>query len=46
MDAKHHLNHYIDMATGDEKVRGEEVIELLEQDNFHDAEHEVEELLE
>ncbi len=45
-DIKHHLEHYIDMVTGDEKVRGEEVIELLEQGNFHDAEHEVEELLE
>ncbi len=46
VDAKHHLNHYIDMVTGDEKARGEEVIELLGQGNFHDAEHEVEELLE
>ncbi len=46
VDAEHHLNHYIDMVTWDERVRGEEVIELLEQDNFHDAEHEVEELLE
>jgi mono/diheme cytochrome c family protein len=46
VDAKHHLNHYIDVVTGDEKVRGEEVIELLEQDNFHDAKHEIEELQE
>ncbi len=46
VDAKHHLDHYIDMVTGDEKARGEEVIELLEQGNFHDAEHELEELLE
>ncbi len=46
VNAKHHLNHYIDTVTGDEKARGEEVIELLEQGNLHDAEHEVEELLE
>ncbi len=45
-DAKHHLEHFIDLATGDEKARGEEAIDLLEQGNIDDAEHEVEELLE
>jgi mono/diheme cytochrome c family protein len=38
-DAKHHLEHFIDMATGDERVRGEEAIDLLEQGNIRDAEH-------
>ena len=46
VDAKHHLDHYIDMVTGHEKEHAQEAIELLEQGNFHDAEHEVEELLE
>lgn len=45
-DAKHHLEHFVEMATGDEKARGEAAIVLLEQGNLHDAEHEVEELLE
>ena len=45
-NVKHHLEHFIDIATGDERVRGEEAIDLLEQGNIHDAEHEVEELLE
>ncbi len=45
-DAKHHLEHSINLATGDDKIRGEEIIELLEQNNIHDAEHELEELLE
>ncbi len=45
-DAKHHLEHFIDLATGDEKARGEEAIDLLEQGRIYDAEHEVEELLE
>ncbi len=45
-DTKHHLEHFVDMATGDEKARGEEAIDLLEQGNIHDAEHEVEELME
>ena len=45
-DAKHHIEHFIDMVTGHEKEHAQEAIELLEQGNFHDAEHEVEELLE
>jgi thioredoxin-like negative regulator of GroEL len=45
-DARDHLEHFVDLATGDEKARGEEAIDLLEQGNIHDAEHEVEELLE
>ena len=45
-DAKHHLEHFVDLTAGDEKARGEEIIDLLEQGKFHDAEHEVEELLE
>ncbi len=45
-DARDHLEHFVDLVTGDEKVRGEEIIDLLEQGNIHDAEHEVEELLE
>ncbi len=45
-DANHHLEHFIDMVTGHEKEHAQEAIDLLEQGNFHDAEHEVEELLE
>jgi thioredoxin-like negative regulator of GroEL len=45
-DAKHHLEHNIEMATGDEKERVQEALELLEQGNIHDAEQKVEELLE
>ncbi len=45
-DARDHLEHFVDLATGDEKARGEEAIDLLEQGNIHDAEHEVEELME
>lgn len=45
-DAKHHIEYFIGLATGDEKARGEEIIDLLEQGRIHDAEHEVEELLE
>ncbi len=45
-DAKHHLDYYIDTVTGHDKEHAEEALELLEQGNFHDAEHEVEELLE
>jgi mono/diheme cytochrome c family protein len=44
-DAKHHLQHSIEMATGDEKGRAEEVLDLVEQGKLHDARHEVEELL-
>jgi thioredoxin-like negative regulator of GroEL len=45
-EAKHHLQHFVDLATGDEKAQGEKAIGLLEQGNIHDAEHEVEGLLE
>ena len=45
-DAQHHLEHFIDLVTGDEKEQAQEAIELLEQGNIHDTEHEVEELLE
>ncbi len=45
-DARHHVEHFIALVTGDEKAAAEEVIDLLEQGNTHDAEHEVEELLE
>ncbi len=45
-DAKHHIEYFIGLATGDEKARGEEIIDLMEQGRIHDAEHEVEELLE
>ncbi len=44
-DAKHHLEHFVNLATGDEKGRGEEITDLLEQGNIHDAENEMEELL-
>ncbi len=45
-DAKHHIEHFIDMVTGHEKEHAQEAIDLLEQGNFYDAEHEVKELLE
>lgn len=44
-DASHHIRDFITLATGDEKERGEEALDLLEQGNIHDAQHEVEELL-
>lgn len=45
-NAKHHIEHFIDLVTGLEKEQAQEIIDLLEQGNFHDAEHEVGEMLE
>ncbi len=45
-DAKHHIEHYIDLVEGHDKEHALEVIDLLAQGNFHDAEHEVGEMLE
>lgn len=45
-NASHHIEHFIDMATGHDAEHAQEVIDLLEQGNFHDAEHEVGEMME
>ncbi len=45
-DAIHHIERYIDEVTGHDKEHAQEALELLEQGNFHDAEHEIKELLE
>ncbi len=45
-DAVHHIEHFIGMAADDEIARAEEILELLVQGNIHDAQHELEELLE
>lgn len=44
-NAEHHLQHFIDAATGDEKAQAQEALDMLRQGNTQDAEHEVEELL-
>ncbi|MBI2328990.1 MAG: cytochrome c [Chloroflexi bacterium] len=42
---KHHLDHFIVKATEAEKRIAQEALELVEKGDFHEAEHEIEELL-
>lgn len=44
--ARHHLEHFMAAATGEEKTIARQAIELAERGEFHEAEHEIEELLE
>jgi hypothetical protein len=44
-DAQHHVSHYQETASADELGRAAEILELLDQGELHDAEHEIRELL-
>ncbi|MBI4186675.1 MAG: cytochrome c [Chloroflexi bacterium] len=45
-NVKHHLDHFVIEATEAEKEIAQEALELVEKGDFHEAEHEIEELLE
>lgn len=45
-EVKHHLEHFVRKATEAEKEIAGEALELVEKGDFHEAEHEIEELLE
>lgn len=45
-EVKHHLDHFMVNATEAEKKIAREALELVEKGDFHEAEHEIEELLE
>ncbi|MBI4285577.1 MAG: cytochrome c [Chloroflexi bacterium] len=45
-EAKHHLEHFMVKATDVQKKIAEEALELIEKGDFHEAEHEIEELME
>lgn len=45
-DAKHHVEHFIELVTGHDAEHAGEAIDLLGQGNADDASHEIEELLE
>ncbi|MBI2830559.1 MAG: cytochrome c [Chloroflexi bacterium] len=44
-NVKHHLGHFMVKATEAQKKIAQEALELVEKGDFHEAEHEVEELL-
>lgn len=44
-EVKHHLEHFLVKATADEEGIVQEALELIEKDDFHEAAHEIEELL-
>lgn len=43
--AKHHLDHFIVMASGGDKVKAQEAMELAGKGDFHGAAHEIEEIM-
>ena len=44
-DAQHHVSHFQETAGADELSRAAEILDLLDQGELHDAEHEIRELL-
>ena len=44
-EASHHVSHFVELATGEEKASGELIIAQLEAGNLHDAEHDIEAML-
>ena len=44
-EAQHHVSHFQETAGADELSRAAEILELLDQGELHDAEHEIRELL-
>ena len=44
-DAQHHVSHFQETAGADELSRAAEILDLLNQGELHDAEHEIRELL-
>ena len=43
--AAHHIEHFLEVATGDEHEMGEEIFDLLVAEDFLEAEHRLEQLL-
>lgn len=44
-DAQHHVVHFQELATSMEVEQAVEILDLLDQGNLHQAEHEMQELL-
>lgn len=44
-EAKHQLNHYHDIVAGVDRINTREAIKLLEDEDMHEAEHLVEQLM-
>jgi mono/diheme cytochrome c family protein len=44
-DAIHHLEHFIEIATGEEREEGEDVLELVEDGEWEEAEHSLEHMV-
>ncbi|MEE9261834.1 MAG: cytochrome c [Dehalococcoidia bacterium] len=44
-NAIHHTEHFLDLATDQQREAAEEILDLLQAENFREAEHELEELL-
>lgn len=44
-NARHHMEHFVDGATGVDKLKGQQVLKLLDEQELHDAGHGVEGLL-
>ena len=44
-DVTHHVQHFVEVGSATQQAEGGHVLELLEEGDFHGAEHEIEELL-
>lgn len=44
-DARHHVEHYVEVVSGADKLKGQQILKLMDGQEFHDAGHNIEELL-
>ena len=44
-DVRHHMEHFVEEATDDERISGQEILEMLDAGVLDDARHEIEEIL-
>jgi mono/diheme cytochrome c family protein len=44
-DAKHHMEHYLAMATGTDKANAQEVLDFMANQDFHEAEEHMQEMI-
>lgn len=44
-DAHHHVEHFVETATGVDKLKGEQILELMDDGDLHNARHGIEGLL-
>lgn len=44
-DAHHHVEHFVEASTGTDKLKGQQILKLMDEEDFHEAGHEIERLL-